>query len=127
MPHLILSCSSNVMENENKDSKHSKNRMDTLFERCHALLAEALPTNIEGCKSRAHIYDVFRVGRGESRNAFVHVDLKILPGRDELLVGQLGEKLMEVLLEHFADARRELDLQITLDITELKNYFKIAR
>lgn len=117
MPHLILSYSSNVIE---KDDLH------TLFERCHVFLADRLPTNIEGCKSRAQGFDLFRVGHGERRNAFVHVDLKIMPGRDDLVKGEVGEGVMEILLEHFVQSRKELNLQLTLDITELTNYFKVS-
>lgn len=118
MPQLRLEFSSNVLE---------KNNFSKLFEKCHSTLEKMLPTEISSCKSRAIECERFYVGNGNSHNAFVHVSLKVLPGRDAEILQTVGEKIMELLLNHFSDSLQQLKLQITLEIMELeRTYFKIA-
>lgn len=118
MPHLILELSENVLE---------KKQLSPLFQRCHELLAQKLTTHIAGCKSRAVEYKHFFVGSGESDNAFIHADLKVLPGRTEDELRSAGNEIMEILKSHFTQSQTQLRLQITLEISALeKTYFKFA-
>ncbi|VVC76387.1 5-carboxymethyl-2-hydroxymuconate Delta-isomerase [Aquicella siphonis] len=118
MPHLTLEFSDNILEKEN---------LSVLFQQCHELLAQTLPTQISGCKSRALEYKNFYIGDGGTMNAFVHADLKVLPGRPEDLLINAGENIMEILKSHFTESRSKLQLQITLEISALeKTYFKFA-
>jgi len=72
MPQLILEFSSNILE---------KNNLVTLFQECHSILEKKLPTDIDSCKSRAIECHDYYIGNGEPNNAFVHISLKIMPGR----------------------------------------------
>lgn len=118
MPQLRLEFSSNVLE---------KTNMTSLFHECHLILEKTLPTQINTCKSRAIECDLFYVGNGNQNNAFVHVSLKVLPGRDVETLKKLGEVMMDLFQKYFADSMQKLNLQITLEIMELeKTYFKVA-
>ncbi len=117
MPHLILEFSENIIE---KDS------LKDLLENCNHLLARLLPTDIKGCKGRAVKHDNFFIGQGEKSNAFVHINLRALPGRSEEVLKNLGNELMQLLQNNFQKSLQSLDLQITIEIAELQNYFKIT-
>lgn len=117
MPHLTLEFSHNVIE---------KNNLQPLLKTLHEIIADSLPTDISGCKSRAIELDTFHVGNGEPDSAFVHVTLKVLPGRTPEHLQKVGEKLMTKLREHFDDSFKKLKLQITMEITELGVYNKVA-
>lgn len=118
MPHLILEYSDNIFE---------KNESIHLFKKCHSILADILPTNIASCKSRAIEHSVFYVGSDEPGNAFVHLCVKVMPGRSDEILRRLGEALMITLKSHFAESYEQLRLQITLEVTELsKQYFKLV-
>lgn len=118
MPQLTLEFSENVIE---------KNELDNLFQRCHMVLAEILPTSIESCKSRAIEHKIYYIGNGAPNNAFVHVNLKIMAGRSYDTQNAAGHEVMELLKTHFAKSLAKLNLQITLEIDELqKTYYKIV-
>ena len=118
MPQLTLEFSSNLIE---------KNNLFNLFQECHSILEKILPTNIESCKSRSIEYHNYYIGNGEPNNAFVHISLKIIPGRSFETLKNVGESMMVVLKNYFSNALNKLNLQITLEIMELqKTYFKIT-
>lgn len=116
MPHLALEFSENVIE---------KNNMINLLQQCHAILVDTLPTSLESCKSRAVERNVYCVANGQPDNAFVHVELKVMPGRDSGILKLLGDRVMDALSGYFSQSLSELKLQITLEIIELEqHYFK---
>jgi 5-carboxymethyl-2-hydroxymuconate isomerase len=118
MPQLRLEFSSNILE---------KSNLTHLFQECHVMLEKMLPTNISTCKSRATECATFYVGDGNPQNAFVHVSLKVLPGREAEILKNVGETMMGLLQKHFAHSLQALKLQITLELMELeKTYFKFA-
>jgi 5-carboxymethyl-2-hydroxymuconate isomerase len=118
MPQVILEFSANVIE---------INNLSDLFLYCHEILASRLPTAIATCKSRAIKSDIYCIGDGDPRNAFVHLTLKVLPGRSDDTLRKIGESIMEKLTGHFSESLSKLNLQITLEILELKkNYFKVV-
>lgn len=118
MPQLILEYSKNIIERDN---------LTTLFQQCHDLLAEALPTDLNSCKSRAIKCKTYVVGDGQLDNAFIHVSLKVMPGRTQDTLQNVGQRMMKVLENHFAQSLQKLKLQITLEISNLQpTYFKIT-
>lgn len=118
MPQLTLEYSANILE---------KSHLTSLLKSCHELIANELPTKIESCKSRAIERDIYCVGDGNAQNAFVHVVLKVMPGRDEATRIKVGEKLLELLKMHFGKSLEMLKLQITIELDELSTtYFKAA-
>ena len=118
MPQLILEYSSNVIE---------KNNLNNLFQECHSLLEKMLPTDISSCKSRSIERQNYYVGNGEPNNAFVHISLKIMPGRTPDTLKDIGDNIMAILKRYFEKSFENLNLQVTLEIMELqKTYFKVA-
>lgn len=118
MPQLILEFSSNILE---------KNNLTSLFQECHTLLEDILPTDINSCKSRAIEPRNYCIGNADPSNAFVRISLKILPGRSIDTLNNTGEKLMALFKNYFSLSLKQLKVQITLEIMELqKTYFKIT-
>jgi 5-carboxymethyl-2-hydroxymuconate isomerase len=119
MPHLLLEFTSNIFEKDN---------IANLLQKCHSILVNTLPTEIESCKSRAIEHTLYSIGNGDPNNAFVHVSLKILPGRSTETLSKTSEHIMDLLKRHFHESSNKLNLQLTLEIMELqKTYFKIMR
>lgn len=116
MPQLILEYSANVFE---------KNNSPELFKKLHLLLTEMLPTQLASCKSRAIEYNTYCVGDGNVDNAFVHINLKVLSGRSVDTLQNTGNKIIEILKNHFSESMQKLNLQMSVEISELaKTYFK---
>ena len=116
MPQIILEYSSNIIE---------KDKLTDLLKSINKYLSESLPTELSSCKSRSVGYDVYCIGDGSPRNAFAHVNLKILPGRSFNQLTDVGNGIMGVLKEYLHESAQRLNLQITVEIDELqKTYFK---
>lgn len=118
MPQLILEFSANILEKEN---------IELLFQDLHSILSKTLPTDLDSCKSRLYFTDTYCVGNGQSNNAFIHITLKVMPGRSPDTLKTLGDSMMELLKNYFSESLKKLNLQVTLEIIELqKTYFKIT-
>ena len=118
MPQLILEYSSNILEKDN---------MKPLFQEYHSILEKTLPTDINNCKSRAIACDDYYIGQGQPNNAFIHISLKIMPGRDFETLKNTADAMMSTSKNHFSGSLQKLNLQITIEIIDLeKAYFKIT-
>lgn len=116
MPQLILEHSSNIIEKDNL--------LDVL-KKINKFLSEMLPTELASCKSRSAEYNAYCIGDGDPHNAFVHINLKVMPGRNFDKLNAVGNGVMDILKEYFHKSAKQLNLQITLEIDELqKTYFK---
>ncbi len=117
MPHLTLEYSANII-----DKPDFKN----LFRDCHTALSATLPTDISGCKSRAIAHQDYYLGNGEATNAFIHVTLKIMPGRSREILDKVTQELLAIIERNFEKSIRELNLQITIEVSDLGFYLKKA-
>ncbi|MCA0404321.1 MAG: 5-carboxymethyl-2-hydroxymuconate Delta-isomerase [Proteobacteria bacterium] len=116
MPHLIL---------EYSDNLNVKEGFNTLFKQLHYLLAEMLPTPLDNCKSRCMPQKMFFIGDQNPTNAFVHLTIKIKAGRADSLKTFLGEKALNLLTEFFKEKKRDLKINISVEILDLDgHYFK---
>lgn len=116
MPQLTLEFSANIME---------KAHLIDLLNAFHQVLSQQLPTELSSCKSRAMQRDIYCVGDGSLKNAFVHVNLKVKPGRSTETLQAIGQKLMDIMHEYFNMTPQEFHMQLSLEIEELSSlYFK---
>jgi 5-carboxymethyl-2-hydroxymuconate isomerase len=117
MPHLRLEYSSNIKERDFK----------TIFHELHQILVTECSANLESCKSRAVPYEIFYVGDGHPKNAFVHLEICLADGRPLKAREEAGKQMLEVLSRHFSKSLKDLNLQITVESKEFQRnlYFKI--
>lgn len=87
MPHLIFECSKEIK---------SKLSFEKIFIDLHTTLSDLLPTQISSCKSRVVPCSEYLVGDDE-KNLFLHVTIKILPGRTTELKDTVAKDVLEVL------------------------------
>jgi len=117
MPHFVLEYSDNILDQVDfKD----------FFKKLHTLLVENGPFRLSDVKSRAIAHRQFQVADGKASNAFVHLTLSILKGRDLDIRQALGEKILSLLQEGFSRSFKELNSSFSLEIREMdtRTYFK---
>jgi len=119
MPHAILEYSANILDDA--DFPH-------MFARLHALLAETGKCRLDDIKSRAIGCEHFRVGDGDERNAFAHLTLCVLEGRDAEALQCLGEACLDLMQEFYAKSLEEQRCDLTVEIRPMRrdSYFKIS-
>ena len=120
MPHLTLEYSANV---------ESPSDLPDLFARLHHVLAEVGGIKIENCKTRSRKVRDFLVATGGESQAFVHLDVRFLEGRPPETRQEVGEALLEALLQGFRESVERLELQVTVEIQEIARagYFKYPK
>jgi len=114
MPHIHLEYSSNL-------SADLASR--ELMLRIHHVLASH-GVSIGNCKSRAAKQDVFLVGDGSQDESFVHLDVRMLEGRNAETKTSMGRELLEILIDAYQTTKPQP--QITVEIRDITRatYFK---
>jgi 5-carboxymethyl-2-hydroxymuconate isomerase len=117
MPHLTIEYTSNLDEWAGDSD---------LLLSLHHLLQSVAGIDIRNCKSRWRMMEEWLVGEGSTSSAFVHLDIRFLEGRPADLRQAVGAGALEVLRKHFATASEKLDLQVTVEVLDIRRafYFK---
>lgn len=114
MPHIILEYSDNIIEKKFTD----------LFIDIQNILVEKLPTKLEACKSRAIICDDYVLGDNNPQNAFVHISIKILSGRDDSLLCETSETILRLMNDFFKESKNKTNLSLSVFIEDLPNTYR---
>ncbi len=117
MPQLTLEYSSNIIEDAD---------LTSLLKKLNQVISEVGNIDIKNFKSRAVKRENFFVGTGSSADAFMHVEFKLLEGRSDELKNKICKTLLELLKENFNESVSKLNLQITVELLDIKksSYFK---
>ncbi|AXF57013.1 5-carboxymethyl-2-hydroxymuconate Delta-isomerase [Salicibibacter kimchii] len=113
MPHLIV---------EYTDNLEDRIDFQNVLEHLNKVLRgknHIFPTG--GIRVRAIKLENYVIADGEEEDAFVHVSLKIGPGRATEEKEEVGKALFEVLTEDFADIYSSSYLALSLNIEEFPN------
>ena len=111
MPHIIVEYSPNL-------GKDGERIAALLGELAKATAASGLfPT--AGLRVRAHRSDIHHVGDGRKDAGFVHIQLRIGPGRSVEQQEQIAAELFELTEGFFADDLAQRPLALSLEIVEL--------
>jgi 5-carboxymethyl-2-hydroxymuconate isomerase len=114
MPHLTLEYSSNVRVDRD---------LVILFAGLHDILEQTGGVRRDNCKSRARPVEPFLVGTGTARDAFVHLDIRLLDGRTVEVRQRIAQQAREALTAWFETAIGSLDLQVTVEVREIDRRF----
>jgi len=117
MPHLTLEYTANLDEWASDPG---------VLLSLHRTLESVAGIKVGNCKSRWRMVEEWVVGDGEGESAFVHLDLRFLEGRPPSVKEAVGAGALEILKNHFGPASEGLDLQITVEIQDIRKetYFK---
>lgn len=117
MPHLIMEFSNNLGDADT---------LAPLLEELHDIVGTAESVDIETLKSRLYPHAHYFVGADTSRRAFLHVTLKILPGRTLAWQKTVGEKLHGAAKRWVTRANSGVNCSTTVEFMELSeaSYFR---
>lgn len=117
MPQITLQYTDNVYQGA---------AFSELFSNIHRIVSEVGGIRLGNCKSRAIRLEDYFVAAGDTQEGFVHLDLAILEGRSDDVKRELGRRCLDALKRHFATVDEALELQITVEIRDMRrdSYFK---
>lgn len=111
MPHLIIEYTSNLSDRID---------IDRFVKALHKVAAEMPEIPMEGLRTRAIEHNRYRVADGDPENAFVHVVLRLRPGRAPEVKRSIGERLFAAMTEYLAPIYDSSPLGITLELQEIE-------
>ena len=109
MPHLIVECSKNAVVHF---------AMRELLADLHHAIDGLHNIALERVKTRAYVADDFIVGADGQTAAFMHINLKLLPGRSDGQKSELSAILQEKALAYLMP-KAEGRVILTVEISEL--------
>lgn len=115
MPHIIIECSEQIA---------TILAFEELAPKIHQFLTDTLPTEYANCKTRIVSSSQYLIG-GNPKQNFLHVTLKILPGRSPEIKNKVAHTLLEMLNQNISLTNVVLSLEI-IEI-DTNNYFKLNK
>jgi 5-carboxymethyl-2-hydroxymuconate isomerase len=113
MPHLILECSQTLAHQVD---------FSVFFKQAYQLLAESLPTKITSCKGRVIFCDKSYIGNDFINNAFIHLTLKILPGRSDVIKAKITNQLL-LNLKHIVNSLNIKQVSLSVELVDLSAHY----
>ncbi|MEV6412115.1 hypothetical protein [Kribbella sp. NPDC051718] len=89
----------------------------------HPAAAEVIGSSVPAFKTRFRTTGETVIADGDPSQAMIHLEVAILPGRDEETKDRLGELILTLLTDHLKPTP-ELTIQLTVEIRDLANYHK---
>ncbi len=106
MPHIIVEYTETLGSSEN---------IPKLLSALHQTLAEQETVNVHAVKTRAIPVQYVIVGDGKEPDKMIHITLKLLPGRDDVLKKTMAQGLFDIAQKVTHDDR----ISISVEVTEL--------
>ena len=97
-----------------------------LLDDIHRALNSVAAVNLGNCKSRVRVVNEFHIADGAAEHAFAHIEVRLLEGRSDVVKRELGGKILELVKHWFDVGDRALQVQVTVEITDIRRneYFK---
>lgn len=118
MPHIMIEYSANL---------HGRLDVPAFLSVVHeaALATGVFP--IGGIRTRAYAAEHYRIADGHADNAFVHIGLRIGPGRDLQTRKRACEEIFAAARRHLAPLYEALPLGISLDMQDLDPVLRLKQ
>ena len=115
MPHLKLEYTKNIQTIINP----------ILFEQLFSILNKVADISLANCKSRSIQINDYHIGSGNHKIGFVHLEIKLLEGREKEIRNQIGRESMEIMRLYFTEYTKKCNIQFSIEILEMKkeDYF----
>ena len=110
MPHLVLEYSDNVVDTVDHVA---------LFAELHTALLDFESFPLADIKSRITRCQQYCIGDNNAVNAFVHLNLALLSGRDISVRQRIVQACQKVLVKHFAQSLTQLQCQISTEVRDI--------
>lgn len=116
MPHIIVEYTDNIK---------TEAAINTLLKKINeTLIAEGSVFPTGGLRSRAIELKDYFIADGAEDDAFVHVTMKIGPGRSTEVKEAVCERLFQMIEEHFFDLFAKRYLALSMELCEFNKTYK---
>jgi 5-carboxymethyl-2-hydroxymuconate isomerase len=118
MPHIIIEYSANI---------EKKMKLASLIEQVHTTAVETGIFPMGGLRVRAAKRDNYKIGDGHPDNGFVHIELKMGPGRDKKTKVAALNKIFDAVAHHLEPIHENGPLAMSAEINEFDSELRINK
>jgi 5-carboxymethyl-2-hydroxymuconate isomerase len=118
MPHIIVEYSSNLRESL---------RPELFIQEVHNAAVKTGAFGASTLRTRASERTCYRVGDGHPENGFVHIVMRIRPGRGREEKLKLGESIFSVICDYLKPIFDSRPLGLTYEIQEIDTDFRFLK
>ncbi len=112
MPHIVVEYSANLEPDVD---------IPALIRDVHSAVLASGVFEPGAVRTRAERRDVFVVADGDPGNGFVHVDLRIAPGRDPATRKRVAQAVLDVVAAATRDVFARAGLGLSVEVREIDN------
>lgn len=112
MPHVIAEYSANL---------DGSLDVQQLIDDLHQVVVESGVAEVAAIRTRAKRRDVYRIGDGDPKNAFVHITMRLRIGRSEDVRSKLADALLAVTDKNLQRAYATHAIAIAVEMEEIDN------
>jgi 5-carboxymethyl-2-hydroxymuconate isomerase len=110
MPHIIVEYSANLEGQLN---------IAVLLEKIHRSVLESGVFKLGAVRTRGERRDTYVIADGDPNNAFIHVELKIAPGRDAATRRSVAQAVLDTIAAETKEVFAHSGLGISVDVNEI--------
>lgn len=118
MPHLIIEYSKNLRDAIGPDA---------MVDALHTAAVATGEFPAMSLRTRAVERDCYRVGDGHPENGFVHIVLRIRPGRERARKTEIGEAVFAAALAHLKSTFETRPLGLTFEVQDIDIAFRFLK
>jgi 5-carboxymethyl-2-hydroxymuconate isomerase len=118
IPHIIIEYSSNIEE---------KMELATLIDLVHSSAVDTGIFPLGGLRVRAARRDNYKIGDGHPDNGFVHLEIKMGPGRDKKNKIRALQKIFSMIENHLEPIHKISPLAMSAEINEFDSELRINK
>ena len=98
-------------------------KLDNFTKATHTKLVEIIATDIHTCRTLVYPCSDYRVGLESKYDAYIQLEIAILPGRSPKLRKELGQTLLQDLRELCKGNSVAIDFRVAVSETDTEFYF----
>ena len=108
------------------DNINITNKLDDFTKATHTKLIDIIATDIDTCRTLVYPCSDYRVGLDSKYDAYIQLEIAILPGRSPDLRKKLGETLLHDLRELCKGNEVSIDFRVAVSETDSEFYFGLG-
>jgi 5-carboxymethyl-2-hydroxymuconate isomerase len=112
MPHVVVEYSANIEDRVG---------IVDLVRGVHEAVLSTGTFEIGAIRTRAERRDMFRIADGDASHAFIHVDVRIGPGRDAATRKGLAQAIMDAIATATREVFSRSGLALSVEVREIDN------
>lgn len=114
-----------ILNFEYTDNLKIDSKIKSFLLEVHDILVQEIKTDLRTCRSSIRKISDYVIGDGNSKNAYILLQIQMLPGRSEDIKHKTGKILLDKIHHDFSNEIKEYETQVRVYLceTDKKHYY----